>query len=154
MDTVDKATRSRMMSNIRGKDTRPELLLRRELHRLGFRFRNHATSLPGKPDFILPKYRAAVFVHGCFWHRHVGCRLASTPATRPDFWNAKFEANIDRDARARDALLRSAWRVATIWECGLRKAKDVSAAAEIVARWLPSELDTLEIGSEDLRLER
>lgn len=154
MDTVDKATRSRMMSNIRAKDTRPELLLRRELHRLGFRFRNHAKSLPGKPDFILPKYRAAVFVHGCFWHRHFGCRLASTPATRPDFWNAKFEANIDRDARARDALLRSDWRVATIWECGLRKAQDVSAAAEIVARWLPSELNTLEIGSEDLRLER
>lgn len=154
MDIVDKATRSRMMSNIRGRDTQPELLLRRELHKLGFRFRLHTTSLPGKPDLILPKYRAAVFVHGCFWHRHFGCRLATTPATRPDFWNNKFEANVKRDGRVRDALLRSHWRVATIWECGLRKTNDVSAVAEIVARWLPSDLEALEIGSGDLEIER
>ncbi|WP_222012525.1 very short patch repair endonuclease [Rhizobium bangladeshense] len=153
MDIVDKATRSRMMSNIRGRDTGPELLLRRALHQLGFRFRIHAKKLPGKPDLVLPKYRAAIFIHGCFWHRHRQCRLATTPATRPDFWNAKFSGTMERDARVHDALLRSGWRVATIWECALRKPQDVSTVAEIVAKWLPSELEILEIGSDDLDFE-
>lgn len=143
-----------MMSNIRDRDTGPELLLRRALHQLGFRFRIHAKKLPGKPDLVLPKYRAAIFIHGCFWHRHRQCRLATTPATRPDFWNAKFSGNMERDARVHEALLRSGWRVATIWECALRKPQDVATVAEIVAIWLPSEIETLEIGSDDLDFER
>lgn len=154
MDIVDKATRSRMMSNIRGRDTGPELLLRSALHQLGFRFRVHAKRLPGKPDLVFSKYRAAIFMHGCFWHRHRDCRLATTPATRPDFWNAKFSGNIERDARVHAALLHSGWRVATVWECALRRRPDVTAVAEIVAKWLPTEIETLEIGSDDLDFDR
>jgi DNA mismatch endonuclease (patch repair protein) len=150
MDIVDKTTRSRMMSNIRGRNTRPEILLRKALHRYGFRFRLHAKGLPGKPDIVLAKYRAAIFTNGCFWHRHVGCRLATTPSTRPEFWNAKFQTNVARDGNVRDALIFSGWRVAVVWECALRKPQDVSTAAEIVAEWLPSEFGMLEIGLEDL----
>lgn len=154
MDIVDKATRSRMMSNIRGRDTGPELLLRSALHQLGFRFRIHAKSLPGKPDLVFSKYRAVIFMHGCFWHRHRDCRWATIPATRPDFWNAKFSANIERDARVHAALLHSGWRVATVWECALRRRPDVNAVAEIVAKWLPAGIETLEVGSDYLDADR
>ncbi len=119
-DIVDPATRSRMMAGIRGKNTRPELLIRSALHRAGFRFRLHVARLPGSPDIVLPKYKAVLFVHGCFWHRHVGCRYASTPATRPEFWADKFKANTDRDRRNYRQLLDAGWRVFTIWECGIR----------------------------------
>lgn len=106
-----------MMSSIRGSNTRPELLVRRYLHATGLRFRLHARSLPGRPDIVLPQYRAAVFVHGCFWHRHEGCRFATTPATRAEFWQDKFRGNVARDHR--DALLlhSAGWRVFTVWEC-------------------------------------
>ncbi|MGO6676457.1 very short patch repair endonuclease [Rhizobium ruizarguesonis] len=154
MDVVDKATRSRMMSNIRGRDTRPEVMLRKALHRLGFRFRLHVKGLPGKPDIVLPKYRAAIFTHGCFWHRHHGCRFATSPATRVEFWNAKFTGNVERDGRVRDALNGAGWRVATVWECALRKPQDAVVAAEVVAEWLSSEFATLEIGSGDLSSDR
>ncbi|WP_165418619.1 very short patch repair endonuclease [Rhizobium ruizarguesonis] len=154
MDIVDKATRSRMMSNIRGRDTRPEVMLRKALHRLGFRFRLHVKGLPGKPDIVLPKYRASIFTHGCFWHRHHGCRLATSPATRAEFWNAKFTGNVERDGRVRDALNGAGWRVATVWECALRKPQDAILAAEVVAEWLSSEFATLEIGSGDLNSDR
>ncbi|MBY3441612.1 DNA mismatch endonuclease Vsr [Rhizobium laguerreae] len=154
MDIVDKATRSRMMSNIRGRDTRPEVMLRKALHRLGFRFRLHVKGLPGKPDIVLPKYRAAIFAHGCFWHRHHGCRFATSPATRAEFWNAKFMGNVERDGRVRDALNGAGWRVATVWECALRKPQDAVVAAEVVAEWLSSEFVTLEIGSGDLGSDR
>ena len=96
-DIVDSQTRSRMMSGIRGKNTKPELALRRSLHALGFRYRLHAKGIPGKPDIVMPKYRAVIFVHGCFWHRHAGCRYATVPATRPEFWATKFDANVVRD---------------------------------------------------------
>lgn len=119
-DIVDPATRSRMMAGIRGKNTRPELLIRSALHRAGFRFRLHVGRLPGSPDIVLPKYKAVIFVHGCFWHRHVGCRYASTPATRSEFWADKFKANTDRDRRNGRQLLDAGWRVFTIWECGIR----------------------------------
>ena len=104
-DIVDPETRSRMMSGIKGKNTRPELALRRALHARGFRYRLHDKRLPGKPDLILPRFRAAIFVHGCFWHRHEGCKYATTPATRPEFWQAKFRENAERDQRNFDALL-------------------------------------------------
>src|SRR5690554_4709711 len=118
-DIVDSKTRSRMMSGIKGKHTRPELLVRSGLHRLGFRFRLHPRNLSGRPDLILPKYRVAIFVHGCFWHRHPGCKYATTPTTREDFWRAKFEANVERDRRKARELREAGWRVLTVWECTL-----------------------------------
>ena len=135
-DIVDPPTRSRMMSGIRGKDTKPELLLRRALHARGYRFRLHVGTLPGSPDMILPRYRAAVFVHGCFWHRHPGCRYTTTPATRPEFWRAKFEGNIARDREKAAALLAAGWRVATVWECALRSPTLIDASVDALAAWL------------------
>lgn len=118
MDVVDRATRSRMMSGIRGKDTKPELAVRSFLHRAGLRFRLHA-KLPGKPDLVLPRYRTAVFVHGCFWHRHEGCRYATTPASNAEFWREKFAGNVERDARVKRQLEEAGWRVETVWACQL-----------------------------------
>jgi DNA mismatch endonuclease, patch repair protein len=121
MDIVDRATRSRMMSGIRGRNTAPEMLVRRALHAAGLRFRLHRKDLPGSPDVVLPRHNAVVFVHGCFWHRHPGCRFATTPATRPEFWRKKFDGNVERDVRQRRALRKLGWRVFTVWEC---QAKD------------------------------
>ncbi len=135
-DIVDKKTRSRMMSGIRGKNTRPEMVLRRALHARGLRYRIHVREIPGRPDIVLPKYRAVVFVQGCFWHRHKGCRFATTPATRTDFWQAKFAANVERDRAAREALSSLGWRVAIVWECALRKSDQAEAAADQVHDWL------------------
>lgn len=148
-DIVDKQTRSRMMAGIRGKDTKPELALRRALHGRGFRFRLHAKNIHGRPDLVFPKYSAVVFVHGCFWHRHEGCRYTTTPSTRPEFWLAKFEANVERDSAARARLLDDGWRVATIWECALRKPEQVAASAELLSVWLLSDEGQIEIGEED-----
>ncbi|MFV0359108.1 very short patch repair endonuclease [Tropicimonas sp.] len=148
-DIVDQQTRSRMMSGIRGKNTKPELALRRALHACGFRFRLHSKKVHGRPDLALPKYRAVVFVHGCFWHRHEGCRYTTTPATRSEFWQAKFAANVARDSVVRGALLDQGWRVATIWECALRKPEQVSVAADRLAEWLVAVGDTLELGENE-----
>jgi DNA mismatch endonuclease (patch repair protein) len=150
IDIVDSRTRSRMMAGIRGKDTKPELALRRSLHALGFRYRLHAKDVPGKPDLVLPKYKAVIFVHGCFWHRHQGCRYASTPATRPEFWASKFSATVARDSAVRSALLQSGWRVATIWECALRAEADVVAVRDIVVGWLQHGERELEVGERDI----
>jgi len=149
-DIVDQQTRSRMMAGIRGKDTRPELALRRALHARGFRFRLHSKIVPGRPDLVLAKYRAVVFVHGCFWHRHEGCRYATTPATRAEFWRKKFAANVARDKAVRAALREEGWRVATIWECALRKPEQVAVAADLLSTWLRSGTDTLEIGEQEV----
>ena len=119
-DIVDPSTRSRMMAGIRGKNTRPELVIRSALHRGGFRFRLHDPRLPGSPDLVFPRYRAVIMVHGCFWHRHRGCAYATTPATRPAFWQRKFSANVDRDRRNRDELVDQGWKVLVVWECGVR----------------------------------
>lgn len=136
-DVVDRATRSRMMAGIRATNTRPELRLRSALHRLGYRFRLHDKKLPGKPDLVLPRYHAAIFVHGCFWHRHIGCHWCSTPASNTTFWNAKFASNLARDRAAREALRRAGWRVATVWECGLRPEERERTVSEL-DRWLRS----------------
>jgi len=112
------------MSRIRGRDTGPELRLRSLLHRAGFRFRLHAKDLPGKPDIVLPKYHTVIFVHGCFWHRHEGCRYATTPSTRAEFWQAKFDGNVERDNRNRAALEAAGWTVMTVWECELKADAD------------------------------
>ncbi len=130
MDVVDAATRSRMMAGIRGKDTKPELIVRRFLHRAGLRFRLHA-KLPGKPDLVLPKHRAAVFVHGCFWHRHEGCRYATTPANNAAAWQEKFAANVRRDAKVRQQLEELGWRVLVIWSCELDERRLAKLAAAI-----------------------
>lgn len=108
------------MSGIRGKDTQPELIVRSFLHRKGLRFRLHA-KLPGRPDLVFPKYKTAVFVHGCFWHRHKDCRFTTTPKTRPEFWQAKFTSNIKRDVVVKERLEAMGWRVLVVWACHIGK---------------------------------
>jgi DNA mismatch endonuclease (patch repair protein) len=108
------------------------------LHARGLRYRLHGAKLHGKPDLVFAKHQAVIFVHGCFWHRHRNCRFAPTPSTRPEFWTAKFSANIERDKRSVAALLECGWRVATVWECAL-KGDDFSRVAELVAYWLTEE---------------
>lgn len=149
-DIVDQQTRSRMMAGIRGKDTKPELALRRALHARGFRFRLHSKAVHGRPDLVLPRYRAIVFVHGCFWHRHESCRYATTPSTRQEFWQAKFTANVARDEAVHAKLLEDGWRVATVWECALRRSDQVSATADLLSAWLQSNERQLQIGDEEL----
>jgi len=138
-----------MMAGIRGKDTKPELALRRALHARGFRFRLHSKAVHGRPDLVLPKYRAVVFVHGCFWHRHEGCRYTTTPSTRQEFWQGKFAANVARDAAVRGRLLEEGWRVATVWECALRKPDQIVASVNSLSEWLQSEDDRIEIGAKE-----
>lgn len=146
MDIVDAPTRSRMMAAIRGRDTGPERVLRSALHRLGFRFRLHRKTLPGRPDLVLPRHRVAVFVNGCFWHRHAGCRYATTPRTRPEFWARKFADNVERDRRNEAELLNEGWRVAVVWECALARGHEAEAAGEL-ADWIRSGVEPLvEIG--------
>ena len=108
-----------MMSGIRGKNTKPELLVRSGLHREGLRFRLDARDLPGRPDIVLPRWKAVVFVHGCFWHRHAGCRYCYTPKTRVDFWKGKFAANVRRDREVSETLLAECWKVYVLWECDI-----------------------------------
>ena len=150
VDIVDKATRSRMMAGIRGWDTKPELALRRALHARGFRYRLHAKNVVGRPDLVLPKYGAVVFMHGCFWHHHEGCRYATTPATRPEFWQAKFSANVARDIAVRGTLLETGWRVATVWECALRKPEQVEIAAMLLSNWLRDGANMIELGEREI----
>lgn len=118
MDSLTPERRSWNMQRIRRSDTRPERIVRSALHRLGYRFRlDGGKSLPGKPDVVLPKYRTAVFVHGCFWHRHAGCQFAYNPKSRTDFWQHKFNVNVQRDKLVRDKLCSAGWRVIEVWEC-------------------------------------
>ena len=135
-DVVDAKTRSRMMSGIRGRDTKPEMLVRRALFKAGFRFRLHRRDLPGVPDVVLPGRRVAIFVHGCFWHMHQGCPNAKLPSTRPEFWLAKLSKNVDRDRDARDALLADGWRVLTVWECATREREIQAALPETLRAWI------------------
>jgi len=118
-DTLTKEARSKRMSQIRGSDTKPEIIVRRELHARGFRFRLHARNLPGRPDIVLPKYNAVIFVHGCFWHAH-HCQKGRVPGTNSSFWSEKFKNNQKRDARVTRALRAAGWRVLKVWECDLR----------------------------------
>lgn len=122
------------MARIRSKDTTPELALRRELHRLGLRFTLGNSKLPGKPDLVLPRYRAVIFVHGCFWHRHEGCGIATTPKSNTPFWQDKFDRNVSRDRRVATELAAAGWRVFVAWECALRsKVRAERTAASIAA---------------------
>jgi len=138
VDVVDIATRSRMMSGIRGINTKPEILVRSMLHRQGFRFRLHDKKLPGKPDIVLPRYHAVVFVHGCFWHGHE-CRFFKWPSTRPDFWREKIMRNRYLDHKSQETLISSGWRVGIVWECALRGAGNNSInIAQRLTEWLRS----------------
>jgi len=119
VDVVDAATRSRMMSGIKGKNTKPELLIRSALHRRGFRFRLHDKKLPSKPDLVLPKYNAVIQIHGCFWHGH-DCHLFKLPSTRTDFWREKIAGNVARDEKSLALLQAQGWRVLVIYECALK----------------------------------
>jgi DNA mismatch endonuclease Vsr len=116
-DPLSPEQRSELMGRIRAKDTKPEMVVRRLAHALGYRFRIHSSKLPGRPDLVFPARRKAVFVHGCFWHAHPGCRRAFSPKTRPDYWRAKLDANRERDARAVSQLEKQGWSVLVIWEC-------------------------------------
>lgn len=138
------------MSGIRGKDTKPELALRRALHARGFRYRLHVKNIPGRPDLVFPKHGAVVLVHGCFWHRHKGCRYTTTPSTRPDFWQAKFETNMARDSAVCAALHKAKWRIATVWECALKKAANVEVTADLLATWLEGSGNETPKKSDDL----
>jgi DNA mismatch endonuclease (patch repair protein) len=117
MDIVTPEVRSKMMSGIRGKDTKPELAVRRLVHSLGYRFRLHRRELPGSPDLVLPRLRKVIFVHGCFWHRHLDCRFAYTPKANAEFWLKKLTSNVSRDAAVRSALIAQGWDVMVVWEC-------------------------------------
>lgn len=136
-DVVDAATRSRMMSGIKGKNTKPELQVRLGLHAMGFRYRLHPKDIPGKPDIWLPRYRAAVFVHGCFWHGH-DCTLFRLPGTRSDFWLGKIETNRTRDAKVAELLAERGIRRLSVWECAFRGPGKLGLDATLraSAEWL------------------
>lgn len=145
IDVVDSATRSRMMSGIRGRNTKPEILIRSLLHRQGFRFRLHVRDLPGKPDIVLPRYHAVIFVHGCFWHGH-DCSLFKLPGTRTDFWREKIDRNRANDHKALATLRTQGWRVGIVWECALRGAnKNIESVATGLGQWLYSDASTTEL---------
>ena len=133
-DIVDSATRSRMMSGIRGTNTKPELVVRQFLHVRGLRYRLHVDGLPGRPDIVLPKHRAVVFVHGCFWHRHKFCRFATTPSTNRQFWLDKLTGNVRRDRRHGTELSKQGWRVLIVWECDLSDRTLMSVVKRILMR--------------------
>lgn len=123
MDIFSPEKRSQVMSRIRSKDTKPEKIIRSILHKLGFRFRINRKDLPGKPDIVLPKYKTVIFVHGCFWHRHEGCKYAYTPKSNADFWNKKFSLNLQRDKDIQNKLGKRGWKILTIWECEIKEIK-------------------------------
>jgi DNA mismatch endonuclease (patch repair protein) len=141
--------RSALMAKVRGKNTTPEIKVRKILHAMGLRFRLHRRDLPGSPDIVLPRHKIAIFVHGCFWHRHDSCRLATSPKTRKDFWQGKFDANLSRDRRNEAALRASGWTTATIWECETKKA-----SPEMIKRSLLQAVPSLASGTVDPAAER
>lgn len=131
MDIFDRQKRSEVMSRVQGKDTKPELRVRSYLHAAGLRYVLHDKRLPGRPDLSFPSRRVAVFVHGCFWHGHEGCKRATLPGTRPEFWQAKIEGNKERDRRDREALEILGWRVGVLWQCSITDAALSNVASEI-----------------------
>ena len=148
MDTVDKKTRSRIMASVGQRNTGPELRLRQVLYRQGLRYRLHDKKLPGSPDLVFPRFRTVVFVHGCFWHAHNGCKYATKPSTRRKFWKEKFEANRKRDRRNYETLKKSGWRVLVVWEC-IFKGLDDTGLNQLglkVVSWFESDDTYGEIG--------
>ncbi len=131
-DVVTREKRSAMMAGIRGKNTRPEILIRKALYATGFRYRLHGKELPGKPDLVLPKYKTVVFVHGCFWHRH-HCHLFKWPSTRRDFWEEKINGNASRDEIQKQQLLAMGWKIIIVWECALKGKQKMEFPKIIIA---------------------
>lgn len=127
-DKISPERRSRNMAAIKSRDTKPEVAIRRLLHAAGFRFRLHRKDLPGRPDIVLPRYKTVVFVNGCFWHQHPECKLASNPSSRPEYWRAKLDRNVERDRHSYASLTNLGWKVIVVWECEIRR--NASAVAE------------------------
>ncbi|WP_428000210.1 very short patch repair endonuclease [Acidovorax sp.] len=146
VDVVTPADRSRMMAGIQGKNTKPELTVRQMLFASGYRFRLHRRDLPGAPDIVMPSRKVAIFVHGCFWHMHSGCRFAKLPSTRPEFWQAKLQGNIDRDQAAVLKLNAMGWRVLWVWECATRAKVSQEALPVRLRSWIESDSTFGEIG--------
>ena len=151
-DVVSPTKRSQMMSGIRGKNSLPEMLVRKTLFALGYRFRLHRRDLPGTPDIAIPRLKIAIFVHGCFWHAHQGCRFAKTPSTRAEFWTAKLQANVDRDRLSAASLSAMGWRVLTVWECSTRDAKAAASMRQALQVWIENGALTGEISKQSLAL--
>jgi DNA mismatch endonuclease (patch repair protein) len=126
VDRLSTERRSWLMAQVKGRNTLPEMIVRRMAHSLGYRFRLHRRELPGSPDLVFPRRKAVIFVHGCFWHRHGGCRKATSPKSREDFWNEKFERNVARDKRVKSELERMGWKVLVVWECETRDAEKLA----------------------------
>ena len=148
-DVHDPATRSRNMRAIKNKNTKPEMLIRKALHREGFRYNLHQKDLPGKPDLVFPKYHAVIQVHGCYWHAH-GCHLSTIPDTDEAWWSSKFAATKERDSRNRTELLSLGWRICEIWECALRgkQRRTLPSVVSVIKNWLNSDSKYLEIAGE------
>lgn len=133
-DDRSPAKRSLNMSHIRSRDTSPELKVRSMIHRAGYRYRLHVKEMPGKPDIVMPRYRTAIFVNGCFWHRHLDCRYATMPKTNIDYWQQKFKRNVDRDQATYNALRQDGWSIVVIWEC---QTRDRIGLSKLLAEILP-----------------
>ena len=151
-DIVSTSVRSRMMAAVKGKNTKPELVIRSALHRRGFRFRLHRKGLPGRPDLVFTGRNAVIFVHGCFWHGH-DCHLFRWPKSREDFWREKIGRNIERDQKQREALVNAGWRIGTIWECALKGKPRLpfDSVVDRCAMWLKSDIKTLEVSGDKTR---
>lgn len=135
-DVVSPEKRSSMMSGIRGKNTRPEVLVRKAIFAEGLRFRIHRKDLPGKPDIVLPGRKVLIFVHGCFWHQHEACRYAKMPTSNVEFWQKKLNENLSRDKKIQEKLNRSGWRVLTVWECATRDRSIFEVLGYLIRRWI------------------
>lgn len=148
-DIVSPEIRSRMMAGIKEKNTRPEMILRQGLHRLGFRYRLHDRRLPGTPDLVFPRYRAVIFAHGCFWHGHE-CHLFKWPSTREEFWREKIRRNVEVDASNLSRLKQSGWRIGIVWECALKGKYRLyrEEVIELCAQWIKSDIPSIEIGGQ------
>lgn len=153
-DVVSPAKRSQMMSGIKGKNSLPEKLVRKALFAMGHRFRLHRRDLPGTPDIAMPSRKISIFVHGCFWHAHQGCKFAKTPSTRTEFWTAKLQGNVDRDRRAADKLAEMGWRVLNVWECSTRDPEAAKSLPDAVRAWIDSEEAIGEISAQSLAAAR
>ena len=146
MDTVSRKTRSYIMSRVKGKNTGPEVAIRKKLHNRGFRYRLHVKKLPGTPDLVFPKYNAIIFINGCYWHSH-GCYMATIPKTRTGFWTEKFEKNKERDANNWKGLQKLGWRLLIVWECGIKGKykRPTDSIVDEIAIWLNSQSKFMEI---------
>ena len=153
-DVVSPAKRSQMMSGIRGKNSLPEMLVRKALFAMGHRFRLHRRDLPGTPDIAMPGRKIAIFVHGCFWHAHQGCKYAKIPSTRTEFWTAKLQSNVDRDRRAADKLAEMGWRVLNVWECSTRDPGIAAGLPEAIGRWIDGDAEVGDISAQSLTAAR